>query len=277
MKWFKEFWKALATPMPRETEPPMEGAANFTPRAQQVLGLARKEADRLQHGFVGTEHLLLGLLHLGQGVAVTVLAKQGVDLDAVRLEVERQIGTGPDEKPGWPIPYTPRVKKVLALATKEARALNHTYVGTEHILLGLLQDSEGFAARVLKSLKIDIELTREEILKELVPNFAATTENAPSDGPEKFSLRIHQLDLVDTTRRYDVCCAEHEETVVYRDVLFKSTKKLFPESQPGILSEFIELEQADGQSLFVARTSVLKFSPHIATMGQAADPAVDRG
>ena len=144
---------------------------NFTPRAQQVLALARKEADRFNHNYVGTEHLLLGLIKLGQGVAVSVLQKLGLDLDTVRTEVEKHVGTGQESKIMGNIPYTPRVKKVLALASKEARALNHSYVGTEHILLGLLREGEGVAAHVLKSLEIDIERTRNEILKELDPNF----------------------------------------------------------------------------------------------------------
>ena len=144
---------------------------NFTPRAQQVLALARKEADRFNHNYVGTEHLLLGLIKLGQGVAVNVLQKMGLDLETVRMEVEKQVGSGPETKMVGNIPYTPRVKKVLALAGKEAKALNHSYVGTEHILLGLLREGDGVAARVLKSLEIDIECTRNEILKELDPNF----------------------------------------------------------------------------------------------------------
>ena len=139
-----------------------EAMNNFTPRAQQVLALARKEADRFNHNFVGTEHLLLGLIKLGQGVAVNVLQKLGLDLETVRLEVEKQVGTGPDQKMMGNIPYTPRVKKVLALAQKEAKALNHTYVGTEHILLGLLREGDGVAARVLKNLDVDIEQTRQE-------------------------------------------------------------------------------------------------------------------
>jgi ATP-dependent Clp protease ATP-binding subunit ClpC len=149
---------------------------NFTPRAQQVLALARKEADRFNHNYVGTEHLLLGLIKLGQGVAVNVLQKLGLDLETVRMEVEKQVGSGPDQKMVGNIPYTPRVKKVLALAGKEAKALSHSYVGTEHILLGLLREGEGVAARVLKNLEIDIERTRNEILKELDPNFT------PSEG-----------------------------------------------------------------------------------------------
>ncbi len=160
-----------------------EAMNNFTPRAQQVLALARKEADRFNHNFVGTEHLLLGLIKLGQGVAVNVLQKMGLDLETVRMEVEKQVGTGPDQKLMGNIPYTPRVKKVLALASKEAKALNHTYVGTEHILLGLLREGDGVAARVLKNLDVDIEQTRQEILKELDPNFAAQEEGQPAPEP----------------------------------------------------------------------------------------------
>jgi ATP-dependent Clp protease ATP-binding subunit ClpC len=153
-----------------------EAMSNFTPRAQQVLALARKEADRFNHNFVGTEHLLLGLIKLGQGVAVNVLQKMGLDLETVRLEVEKQVGTGPDQKMIGNIPYTPRVKKVLDLARREAKNLNHTYIGTEHILLGLLREGDGVAARILRSLDVDIEQTRQEVLRELDPNFTAQEE-----------------------------------------------------------------------------------------------------
>jgi len=156
---------------------------NFTPRAQQVLALARKEADRFNHNYVGTEHILLGLIKLGQGVAVNVLQKMGLDLETVRMEVEKQVGTGPDTKITGNIPYTPRVKKVLALASKEAKALHHSYVGTEHILLGLLREGDGVAARVLKSLEVDIERARQEVLKELDPNFEEGAE--PAGGVEE--------------------------------------------------------------------------------------------
>ncbi len=162
-----------------------ESMSNFTPRAQQVLALARKEADRFNHNFLGTEHLLLGLIKLGQGVAVNVLQKMGLDLETVRMEVEKQVGTGPDQKMIGNIPYTPRVKKVLALASKEAKNLNHTYVGTEHILLGLLREGDGVAAKVLRNLDVDIEQTRQEILKELDPNFAAEESAIPNDPEEK--------------------------------------------------------------------------------------------
>src|SRR6478736_1583306 len=169
---------------------------NFTPRAQQVLALARKEADRFNHNYVGTEHLLLGLIKLGQGVAVNVLQKMGLDLETVRMEVEKQVGSGPETKMVGNIPYTPRVKKVLALAGKEAKALQHSYVGTEHILLGLLREGEGVAARVLKSLEIDIERTRNEILKELDPNFAPQeeSEGVPAETGGKKDSKTPALD-----------------------------------------------------------------------------------
>src|SRR5437773_12478119 len=159
-----------------------EAMNNFTPRAQQVLALARKEADRFNHNFVGTEHLLLGLIKLGQGVAVNVLQKMGLDLDTVRLEVEKEVRGSAEQKVSSNITYTPRVKKVLSLAAKEAKALNHTYVGTEHILLGLLREGDGVAARVLKNLDVDIEQTRQEILKELDPNFTAQEDQPASEG-----------------------------------------------------------------------------------------------
>ncbi|PYI56830.1 MAG: NDP-hexose 4-ketoreductase, partial [Verrucomicrobia bacterium] len=182
---------------------------NFTPRAQQVLALARKEADRFNHNYVGTEHLLLGLIKLGQGVAVNVLQKMGLDLETVRMEVEKQVGSGPETKMVGNVPYTPRVKKVLALAGKEAKALNHSYVGTEHILLGLLREGEGVAARVLKSLEVDIERTRNEILKELDPNFTPPESDQESGEPTKKdvktpALRAFGRDLTDLAKKNEL-------------------------------------------------------------------------
>ena len=155
---------------------------NFTPRSQEALVLARKEADRFNHNYIGTEHLLLGLIKLGQGVAVNVLEKMGLDLETVRSEVEKQVGAGPDTKSVGNIPYTPRVKKVLALAAKEAKALQHSYVGTEHLLLGLLREGEGIAANVLAALNVDIERTRNEILQELDPHFSEDEGEAVAVG-----------------------------------------------------------------------------------------------
>ncbi len=133
--------------------------------------MAKKEADRFNRGYVGTEHLLLGLIALGQGVAVNVLNKMGINLEMVRLEVEKAVGVGPETKTAGNLPFTPRVKKVLALAGSEARALNHSYIGTEHVLLGLLREGEGVASRVLRNLNVDLEKSRIEIMKELDPNF----------------------------------------------------------------------------------------------------------
>jgi ATP-dependent Clp protease ATP-binding subunit ClpC len=187
--------------------------SNFTPRAQQVLQLARKEADRFNHNVIGTEHLLLGLVKLGQGVAVNVLQKMGLDLETVRMEVEKQVGTGPDQKVIGNIPYTPRVKKVLDLARREAKSLNHTYIGTEHILLGLLREGDGVAARILRSLDVDIEQARQEILKELDPNFTGEESSIPETGekgPEKKgevktpALKAFGRDLTEIARKGDM-------------------------------------------------------------------------
>jgi hypothetical protein len=272
MNRLKSLWKTLGAAAAGGAEASGDSLRNFTPRAQQVLALARNEADRFHHNFVGTEHLLLGIIQLGQGVAVNVLQKLGLDLETVRLEVEKQVGTGPDQKMLGNIPYTPRVKKVLALADKEAKALNHTYIGTEHILLGLLLEGDGVASRVLQSLEVDVEQTRQEILKELDPNWqpagaqaglpASITVSKPqrSESPGSVKPPKPQRDLVDTSKRYDVYCTEQtQEVVIYRNALFKGAKSLFPKHQDDSLSEFVELEQADGQTLFVARYSIIKF------------------
>jgi len=156
---------------------------NFTPRAQQVLAMSKQEAARFKHNYVGTEHVLLGLISLDEGVAVSVLQKMGVNLESVRGEIEKQVGFGQGEGAPNPIPYTPRVRKVLALAGKEAKNLKHSYIGTEHLLLGLLREGEGVASRVLKELDIDIERTRQEILKELDPQFSGDGAGEGEDGP----------------------------------------------------------------------------------------------
>ncbi len=149
----------------------MNEFSNFTPRAQRVIKLARKEADNFNHPYVGTEHLLLGLIALGEGVAVSVLERLGISLEAVRLEVEKAVGQGPETKLVGNVPFTPRSKKVLQLAVAEAQALNHAYVGTEHILLGLLREGEGVAAQVLRNMDVDLDTVRAEVMRELDPNY----------------------------------------------------------------------------------------------------------
>jgi ATP-dependent Clp protease ATP-binding subunit ClpA len=230
---------------------------NFTPRAQQVLALARKEADRLNHNFVGTEHLLLGLIKLDQGTAVNVLARFGIDLEKARSEVEKLIGYVPDTEKKAAIPYTPRVKHVLALAAKEAKSLNHTYVGTEHILLGLLQDGEGVAGRVLKNLRLDTKEVRMEILKELNPNYDPENEFVvKSERQEPYS------DTVNITKRYDLYCREGEREIIYRNVQLKGIKRLFKKTPYDSFFDYVEIEQGNGQTLFLARSSIIKFCGH---------------
>ncbi|HTY88706.1 MAG TPA: Clp protease N-terminal domain-containing protein [Candidatus Acidoferrum sp.] len=281
MNWLKSFWKSLtapsANPHVASASSPFvdETICNFTPRAQQVLGLARKEADRLNHNVIGTEHLLLGLLKLGQGVSVNVLQKMGLDLETVRMAIEKKTGTGPwRENPGN-IPYAPRVKKVLALATKEAKALNHTYVGTEHILLGLLREGDGAAAQVLKDFNVDIEQSRQEILKELDPNIqpapatGGSSSSAPATAsPSRAVSAKTQREPLDVSKRYDVYCSEHGGTVVvYRNARFKGIKSLFQKDRFDLFYEFVELEQNDGQTIFLGRHSIIKFCEHGVTPG----------
>lgn len=139
----------------------------FTNRAKQVIKLAKKEAQRLNHNYLGTEHLLLGLLKLGQGVAVNVLRNLGLDFDIVRQEVERLVGYGPEIQVYGDPALTGRVKKVFEFANEEAASLGHNYVGTEHLLLGLLRQTDGVAAQVLENLNVNLQEVRKEVLKEL--------------------------------------------------------------------------------------------------------------
>lgn len=139
----------------------------FTNRAKQVIKLAKKEAQRLNHNYLGTEHILLGLLKLGQGVAVNVLRNLGLDFDTVRAEVEKLVGFGPEIQVYGDPALTGRVKKVFEYANEEAANLNHNYVGTEHLLLGLLRQTDGVAAQVLENLNVNLKEVRKEVLKEL--------------------------------------------------------------------------------------------------------------
>ncbi len=139
----------------------------FTNRARQVVIIARQEADHFNHNYVGTEHLLLGIIRLGQGVAVNVLRKMGVDFEVVREEVSKAVAQGPETKTVGEIPLTPRAKKVIEYAVEDAERFKHSYVGTEHLLLGLLREEEGVAARIMANLNVDIVKVREEIMNEL--------------------------------------------------------------------------------------------------------------
>ena len=136
----------------------------FTDRARKVIALANQEAQRFNHEYVGTEHVLLGLVKEGTGVGANVLKNLDVDLHKVRMQVERIVKSGPEMAPMGRLPQTPRAKKVLEYAIEEAKALNHNYVGTEHLLLGLLREQEGVAAQVLMNMGLKLEKVRDEVL-----------------------------------------------------------------------------------------------------------------
>lgn len=157
----------------------------FTNRAKQVIKLAKKEAQRLNHNYLGTEHVLLGLLKLGQGVAVNVLRNLNIDFETVRNEVEKLVGYGPEIQVYGDPALTGRVKKVFEYANEEAANLNHNYVGTEHLLLGLLRQTDGVAAQVLENLNVNLKEVRKEVLKELetfnlqLPPIGGSTPGTP--------------------------------------------------------------------------------------------------
>ena len=136
----------------------------FTDRARKVMALANQEAQRFNHEYIGTEHILLGLVKEGSGVGATVLKNLDVDIKKLRLEIEKLVKSGPDMVTMGKLPQTPRAKKVIEYAIEEARSLNHNYIGTEHILLGLLRESEGIAAQVLMNLGLKLENVRNEVL-----------------------------------------------------------------------------------------------------------------
>jgi ATP-dependent Clp protease ATP-binding subunit ClpA len=136
----------------------------FTDRARRAVVLAQEEARLLNHNYVGTEHLLLGLIHEGEGVAAKALESLGISLQAVRREVEEIIGQGQSAPTGH-IPFTPRAKKVLELSLREAKQLGHNYIGTEHILLGLIREGEGVAAQVLVKLGASLDRVRQQVIQ----------------------------------------------------------------------------------------------------------------
>ena len=154
----------------------------FTERARKVIVFAKEEARRFNHDYIGTEHLLLGLIREGEGVAAAVLQKLGVDLESIRIEVEKLVQPGPQTQVVGDIPFTPRSKKALELAAEEARALGHNYIGTEHLLLGLVKEGEGMAYRVLLNLGLDLGKLRNEVMELLgsgIPGFNQQQQGEP--------------------------------------------------------------------------------------------------
>ncbi|MBN1553534.1 MAG: AAA family ATPase, partial [Phycisphaerae bacterium] len=157
----------------------------FTERARKVMALANQEAQRFNHEYIGTEHVLLGLVKEGTGVGANVLKNLGVELHKVRMEVEKLVKAGPDMVTMGKLPRTPRAKKVVEYSIEEARNLNHNYVGTEHILLGLLREHDGVAAQVLMNLGLKLEEVREEVLKLLGAGVEPDDAGAAMSGPSE--------------------------------------------------------------------------------------------
>ncbi|OGX52720.1 MAG: hypothetical protein A2321_04635 [Omnitrophica WOR_2 bacterium RIFOXYB2_FULL_45_11] len=160
----------------------------FTERARKVIILAKEEARRFNHDYIGTEHILLGLIREGEGVAAAVLEKLGLDLQTIRLEVEKVVQPGPTTQILGDIPFTPRAKKALELAAEEARSLGHNYIGTEHILLGIIREGESVASQVLLNLGLDLERVKNEIMSVLgaaTPGFSQQQQQAAPHGKTK--------------------------------------------------------------------------------------------
>ena len=147
----------------------------FTDRARRVVVLAQEEARRLNHNYIGTEHILLGLIQEGEGHAAKALEELNINIDSVRAEVVEIIGEG-QQSPSGHIPFTPRAKKVLELSLREALQLGHNYIGTEHILLGLIREGEGVAAQVLKKLGAELSEVRQTVIK-LISNSDGKTKS----------------------------------------------------------------------------------------------------
>ncbi|MSR02071.1 MAG: ATP-dependent Clp protease ATP-binding subunit [Gemmatimonadetes bacterium] len=175
---------------------------NFTDRVRKVLQMAREEAARLHHEYVGTEHILLGLIREGEGVAAAVLTNLSVDLEEVQQKIEETVKKGKaSSAPGPDLPYTSRAKKVLELAMTEARELNHSYVGTEHLLLGLLREEKGIAAQVLTDAGVTLEQSRAETLRllgsEMPPQSSGVAPSPPPSSPAQKSEKKSKTPALD--------------------------------------------------------------------------------
>jgi ATP-dependent Clp protease ATP-binding subunit ClpC len=155
----------------------------FTDRARRVIVLAQEEARLLNHNYLGTEHILLGLIHEGEGVAAKALESMNISLEAVRAQVQDIIGEGQQSPSGSHIPFTPRAKRVLELTLREALQLGHNYIGTEHILLGLIREGEGVAAQVLIKLGAELSRVRQQVI-ELLSGYQGKEQVAVGGGAE---------------------------------------------------------------------------------------------
>ncbi|MFH1191473.1 MAG: Clp protease N-terminal domain-containing protein, partial [Candidatus Omnitrophota bacterium] len=166
----------------------------FTERARKVIILAKEEARRFNHDYIGTEHILLGLIREGEGVAAAVLQKLDVSLENIRIEIEKLVQPGPTTQIIGDIPFTPRAKKTLELAADEARSLGHNYIGTEHLLLGLIREGEGVASQVLLNLGLDLNGVRNEIMGLLGSALPGVSGSVPSGGSQQQKTKTPALD-----------------------------------------------------------------------------------
>ncbi len=199
----------------------------FTERARKVLVLAKEEARRFNHDYIGTEHILLGLIREGEGVACAVLQNVGVDLDHLRLEIEKLITSGSVASVLGDIPFTPRAKKALELAAEEARSMGHNYIGTEHILLGLLREEEGIASQVLFSLGLDLKRVKDEILALLGGGISPQTGAPGTVGTSKTpALDSFGRDLTKLTKegKLDPVIGRKNEIERVTQILSRRTK-----------------------------------------------------
>ena len=204
----------------------------FTDRARRVVVLAQEEARMLNHNYIGTEHILLGLIHEGEGVAAKALESLGISLEAVRQQVEEIIGQG-QQAPSGHIPFTPRAKKVLELSLREALQLGHNYIGTEHILLGLIREGEGVAAQVLVKLGADLNRVRQQVIQ-LLSGYQASggkesaTAGGPAEGTPSTSLVLDQFgrNLTQAAReaKLDPVIGREKEIERVMQVLSRRTK-----------------------------------------------------
>ncbi len=165
----------------------------FSDRARRVVVLAQEEARMLQHGYIGTEHLLLGLIHEGEGIAAKSLRALDVDLETVRREVEALIGRGQHPVPGGHIPFTQRAKKSLELALREMVHLGHDYIGTEHLLLGLVREGDGVAAQVLRQRGVELNRVRQEVIRQLHGHEAGTRRRSRRGAPSGEGATLEEI------------------------------------------------------------------------------------
>ncbi|MFA5431088.1 MAG: Clp protease N-terminal domain-containing protein, partial [Candidatus Omnitrophota bacterium] len=168
----------------------------FTERARKVIILAKEEARRFNHDYIGTEHILLGLIREGEGVASSVLQKLGLSLENIRLEIEKLVQPGPATQIIGDIPFTPRSKKALELAAEEARSLGHNYIGTEHLLLGLIREGEGVASQVLMNLGLDLSKVRNEVMEILgssIPGYSHPASKTKTPALDAFGRDLTAL------------------------------------------------------------------------------------